>query len=146
MPKKPRIRHEVRGLRIRGARGHPDVRSAYIRFGRWLREHRDFPTLLPVYLLPGEQVLTLDGRRCAASFFAPFSRRDAPYIRVATGDYPELRRARGRDNALAAFLHSFAHELLHYEQWVQGRSVSERGIKRRASELVRRYALDVDRP
>ena len=134
------------GLRIRGHRGHPEVRTAFIRFAAWVRMRQRFPTPLPVYLLPGEHVRTIDGRRCSASFFAPLSRRDAPYIRVATGDYPALLRERGRNNALAAFLVSFAHELVHYEQWVRRGAIRERGVSKRASETVRQYSKDVDRP
>lgn len=135
-----------KGLRIRGHRGHPEVKAAFIRFARWLRSQRSFPTLLPVYLLPGEHVRTIHGEFCSASFFAPDSRADAPYIRVATGDYPALRRKRGRDNALAAMLASFAHELVHYEQWLSGASLNERGVTRRAARTVQAYAASVRRP
>ena len=69
-----------------------------------------------------------------------------PYIRVATGDYRDLRRTRGRDNALAMYLGSFAHELVHYDQWLRGIDGHELGVVRRAHRLVDRYALDVDRP
>src|SRR6266581_904740 len=103
------VRRDVRGLRIRGQRGHPEVRAALIRFASWLRRHRKFPTLLPVYLIAGDQVRTCKGELCSASFFAPDSRLDAPYARIATGDFPRLRRSRGRDSAL-----------VHYDQWLAG--------------------------
>jgi hypothetical protein len=136
----------VLGLRVRGHRGHPEVRRAVVRFARWLRSVRPFPTNLPIYLLSRERVRTLDGRLATASFFAPLSPASAPYIRIATGDYPQLKRTRGRDNALAAYLCSVAHELVHYDQWGAGSELTEQGVARRASELVDRYARDVDRP
>jgi len=136
----------LRGLRIRGQRGHPEVRAALIRFARWLRRHREFPTLLPVYLIPGEQVRTGEGEVCSASFFAPDSKLDAPYARIATGDFPRLRRSWGRDCALAAYLHSLAHELVHYDQWLSSRAPTERGVVLKAKRTVERYAMDVTHP
>ena len=34
------------GLRIRGARGHPEVRGALIRYAKWLRKQYGFPVLV----------------------------------------------------------------------------------------------------
>ena len=79
-------------------------------------------------------------------YFAPWDRCEEPYIRIATGDYPAERRSRGRDNALASFLASMAHEVIHYRQWVETGDVWERGVVVRASNLVDKYALTVDRP
>src|SRR5262245_38380015 len=115
------------GIRIRGARGNPHVRAALVRFARWLRREYEFPIRVPVYLFPSEQIITMHGDRVSASFFAPFDRRVEPFIRIATGDYPQRRREFGRDNALAAFLQSLAHELVHYQQWVATGETSERG-------------------
>ena len=137
---------DVKGLRIRGQRGHPEVRAALIRFATWLRRHREFPTLLPVYLIPGDQVRTCEGELCSASFFAPDSKLDAPYARIATGDFPRLRRSRGRDSALAAYLHSLAHELVHYDQWLAGTAPTERGVVQKATRTVERYAMDIRHP
>jgi hypothetical protein len=136
----------VKGLRIRGQRGHPEVRAALIRFASWLRRHREFPKLLPVYLIAGDQVRTGEGELCSASFFAPDSKLDAPYARIATGDFPRLRRSRGRDSALAAYLHSLAHELVHYDQWLAGTAPTERGVVLQATRMVDRYAMDVRHP
>ena len=138
--------HDVKGLRIRGQRGHPEVRAALIRFAAWLRRHREFPTLLPVYLIAGDQVRTGEGELCSASFFAPDSKRDTPYARIATGDFPKLRRSRGRDSALAAYLHSLAHELVHYDQWLVGKPPTERGVVRKAIRTLKEYSMDVRHP
>jgi hypothetical protein len=134
------------GIRIRGARGNPHVRAALIRFARWSRREYDFPIRVPVYLFPSEQIVTMHGHRVSASFFAPFDRRDEPFIRIATGDYLQLRTELGRDNALGGFLQSLAHELVHYQQWVATREISERGVIREARRIVERYALTTDHP
>ena len=95
-----------RGIRIRGERGHSEVRRALVKFARWLRTQYDFPIRVPVYLLPTAEVTTCSGAKVSASFFAPIDRTREPYIRIATGDYPDLKRDRGRDHALAAFITS----------------------------------------
>jgi hypothetical protein len=141
-----RAKHIRIGVRIRGARGHPEVRRAFIRFARWLRKEYDFPIRVPVYLFPSEQIITMHGDRVSASFFAPYDRSLEPFIRVATGDYVQLKKERGRDNALAACLNSFAHEFVHYQQWVATGEISERGVIRRAQSIVDRYAMTTDRP
>lgn len=134
------------GLRLVSRRGEPEVAQAIAKFGKWLRQTRDFPVRVPVYLLAGEVVRTFDGRLVTASFFAPFDRTEEPYIRIATGDYPVLKKQRGRDNAIAAILCSLAHEIIHYEQWVRNGRTSEAGVAKKALALVARYAKTTDHP
>jgi hypothetical protein len=122
------------------------VRAALIRFARWLRKNYEFPIRVPVYLFPTEQIVTMHGQRVSASFFAPYDRNEEPFIRIATGDYGELKRECGRDNALAAFLHSFAHEFVHYQQWVATGKTSERGVVARAARIVEGYATSKRHP
>jgi len=89
----------------------------------------------------------MHGDRVSASFFAPFDRSVEPFIRIATGDYAQLKKELGRDNALAAFLQSLAHELVHYQQWVATGGTSERGgVIRQAQRIVQRYAQTTDHP
>ena len=97
-------RHLRSGLHIRGQRGHPHVRAALVRYARWLRLQFDFPIFVPVYLLSSATVRTMHGVECSASIFLPWKRDEEPYIRIATGDYPQLRRERGRDNCRIASL------------------------------------------
>ena len=134
------------GLRIRGARGHPEVRGALIRYAKWLRKHYEFPVRCPVYLFPSEQITAQDGDRVSATFFAPYDRNVEPFIRIATGDYPDLLRIHGRDDALAANIVSLSHEVIHYFQWIKTGTITERGVIKKAESMVDLYALDVDRP
>jgi hypothetical protein len=134
------------GLRICGHRGHPSVRAALIRYAAWLRSAVEFPVRVPVYLLPSEQVRTATGELVSASIFLPWNRRLEPYIRIATGDFTELRRARGRDNALAAYLSSLSHEVVHYRQWIETGRSWEKGVVAKARRLVDAYARTVAHP
>jgi hypothetical protein len=88
----------------------------------------------------------MDGELVSASFFAPWDRDIEPYIRIATGDYVQQRRDRGRDNALASFIVSMSHEVIHYQQWVSTGEMHEQGVARQATAMMRRYGRTVDRP
>lgn len=134
------------GLRVRGERGHREVRDALLRYARWLREHYAFPIRVPVYLSPRAEIVTMHGDTASASFVSPLDRNEEPYIRIATGDYPALKRECGRDDALAAFINSLSHEIVHYRQWVETGETWERGVGVKATAMLRQYARDVDRP
>ncbi len=134
------------GLRIRGERGHPVVREALKRFARWLRLEYDFPIRVPVYLNQHHRFLTIEGENVTASFFAPDDSSTEPYIRIATGDYNELVAECGRNDALASYICSFAHEIIHYQQWITDGCITEAGVDKEAVAILRRYAESVDEP
>lgn len=134
------------GLFIRGNNTHHEVRRSVIRFARWLRLHFDFPIRVPVYLSQNAQIVTKNRKQVSASFFAPHDRSVEPYIRVATGDYIARKSENGRDNALAAILCSVAHEIVHYQQWIQGKETCEREAVRGAEKILRAYAKVVLHP
>ncbi len=135
-----------KGLRIQGSRGHPEVREALKRFAKWLRQEYEFPIRVPVYLNKNEWIITIDGEECSASFFAPYERDVEPYIRIATGDYDKLLAKRGRDRALAAYICSLAHEVIHYQQWITDGQTHEKGVDKESLKILRRYAQTVDEP
>ena len=122
------------------------MRAALIRYARWLRLQFEFPLRVPVYLRPSATVRTMHGEDCAAAIFLPWDRTVEPYIRIATGDFAQLRRERGRDHALAAYLSSLSHEVLHYRQWIETGDSWEHGVVVRARGLVKQYAKTVDHP
>src|SRR5262249_49884337 len=139
----PKLR---RGLRIRGTRGNPEVRRCLIRFARWLRNNYEFPRRVPVYLLPHESFTTCDGERVVSSFFAPFDRKEEPYIRIATGDYLSERKKRGRDDALASDIGSLCRQLIHYWQWLDTGKTSDVGIDAKVRSMLRQYSRTVNHP
>ena len=134
------------GIRIVGHRGHPEVKDALIRFAKWLRKNYEFPIRVPVYLRPERELTNMHGEKCSASFFAPWDNTVEPYIRIATGDYQDEKLKHGRDNALASFLVSLAHEIIHYQQWLKDNEFHERGVAVKALNIVDKYAFTVDHP
>ena len=134
------------GIRIIGHRGDPEVKDALVKFAKWLRKQYEFPIRVPVYLRPERQLMNLHGEKCSATFFAPWDQSVEPYIRIATGDYGNEKREYGRDNALAGYLVSLAHEIIHYHQWLKDNNIKEGGVSAKASSIVNEYALTVDHP
>lgn len=122
------------------------MRRCLQRYARWLREYVNFPVRVPVYLSPRKELKLMDGQTASASILTPFDRRQEPYIRIAAGDYRDLLRERGRDNALAAYLNSLSHEVVHYRQWIERKPLTEKGVIRKAKTMVDDYATCVDRP
>lgn len=127
------------GLRIRGQRGHSNVKEALKRFAKWLRQEYTFPIRVPVYLNQHHQFITCEGEEATASFFAPYDSAIEPYIRIATGDYDELVASWGRNDALESYMCSLAHEIIHYQQWISDGVTKEEGVVEEAMAILRRY-------
>ena len=68
-----------------------------------------------------------------ALFFEPISYADEPYIRIAVGDFNELCRKWGRENAIFFILKVMSHELTHYFQWINGLKLTSIGKERQAT-------------
>ena len=62
----------------------------------------------------------------------------------------ELREKYGRDDALATILRSFAHEIVHYLQWINGfeqtDTEAERQAERYSKEILNMYAKTREHP
>ena len=139
------------GLRFRYDREvHPEVKRACSQFAIWLRTQYYFPLRVVVYVKGTKTIRAKDGDRVVGIFFEPFSYLDEPYIRIATGDYEELKSDLGNDNALASILHSLAHELTHYYQWINNIQLTPIGRERQATRYARyimdEYALTREHP
>lgn len=118
-----------------------EVKEALKNFANWLRKEYYFPIRIPVYVKSKKRIQAKDGDLVCGTFFWPSDKKVEPYIRIATGDYDELKIKRGRDDALASILMSMAHELTHYFQWVNDLQLTEIGEERQATKYSH-YILD----
>jgi hypothetical protein len=114
------------------------------KFARWLRCHYEFPVPIYIFLSPRDKLKTRGSQTVSAFFFFHVTNGDKPFIKISTGDYPELKRSEGRNNALGSILNSVAHEVIHYHQWLESGDTRERGVVVRADSLVKRYGADVN--
>ena len=128
----------------------PEVKRACKEFCTWLRSEYYFPIRVPIYLKSTEKIKKMDGDLVYGTFFGPYIKLEEPYIRVATGDFHELQEECGKDEALAAYLSTIAHELSHYFQWLNDLKMTEIGKERQADkysrDIVREYARMKEHP
>lgn len=133
------------GMRLRCDRDiDPEVRRACKEFCKWLRLKYEFPVRIPIYLKNSAMIRAMDGEMVSATFFGPYDKYQEPYIRVAVGDYQELLKKKQKDDILASYICSIAHELTHYYQWLNGVELTpigeERQAGRYASLILKKYA------
>ena len=123
-----------KGLRMHyGKSVHPDVRTALSLFADWLRNKYNFPLRVNVYVKEARRIKAKDGDFVVGTTWRPDDYDNLPYIRLATGDYLELVAERGRERAIIAILHTFAHELTHYYQHINGLKLTAIGEERQAT-------------
>lgn len=122
------------GLRMHFQPGvDAEVRVFLLDFARWLRREFLFPLRLNVYVKKARRIKAMDADLVVGTTWRPASYDQAPYIRLATGDYEELVAERGKENAKWALLHTFAHELTHYYQHINDLRLTPRGEERQAT-------------
>ncbi|MEE3952801.1 hypothetical protein [Peribacillus frigoritolerans] len=134
------------GLRLRSEAGvHPEVRSVCIKFCKWLRTQMEFPVRVVIYLRKDYQIKNRTTKQMVtATFFAPYDKNVEPFIRIATGDYSELIEERGKKDALYAMLDSIAHEIIHYQQWLENRELNEEEAEEKGYKLVDSYSETIN--
>lgn len=113
-----------------------EVRRACKEFLQWLRLTYSFPMRVLIYIKSSPYIRAMDGDMVRGTFFRPDSKMVEPFIRIASGDYEDLKRMYGQDDAIATVLHAIAHELTHYFQWLNDISLTLIGEERQAT----RYA------
>lgn len=133
------------GLRLRFYPDVPeDAREMLKAFARWLRGEIGFRHPVQVTVVPQATVMGHDGAPGWAVFLIPppdYHPGDLVRIYVAAGRVGllEARYGLGRGEALRRVAHDLAHEVVHYEQWRDGRAITERNVNRRAAALTRRF-------
>jgi len=115
----------------------PDVRGRLVLLLSNLNETRliQVPHFLPVHVVPAPAVSDGEG----GYGFAAFAWRPTPRVFLA-GDVKEIAAGTSMDHqeALEMLEESFIHELVHYEQWRDGRKIQERGVAVRTRNIHRK--------
>jgi len=139
------------GLRLRFQKGtDAEVRRACLEFCNWIRKQYYFPIRVPIYVKSSEFIISKSGEKFSAIFFEPFDKHNEPFIRIATGDFNEMKQKSCQDDALASILCSISHELTHYFQWINDIRLTEIGVERQANSyadsIVYKYSETRDHP
>ena len=113
--------YKRKGLRLKFDKGIDlDLKISCIKFCKWLRSIYQFPMRVPIYFKNGKFLISDDNEEISADFWGPLDKNLEPYIRIAVGDYIDLKKEKRRDNAICSVLGSIIHELSHYYQWLFG--------------------------
>ena len=127
-----------------------EVKRAIRECVNWLRGEYLFPKRVRMYVKATRRIKAANGENVCGTFFRPGDRNAEPHIKVATGDYSELLKERGKDNALASILPTIMHELTHYFQWLNDLDLSIIGEERQATvysrNLLHEYAGTREHP
>lgn len=133
------------GLRMRIEEGvDAEVRRFCKSFAKWLRREFFFPIMVRVYVKSDYRIKAKDGEFVIGTFLWPGDYGREPYIRIATGDYYDLKKKRGAEEAMWAILISITHELTHYFQYVNRISLTKIGEERQATMYSEYILSDYD--
>ena len=111
------------------------IRDVHITFSNWLAANYSIPTRLNVYLYP-EVVLKFDALRFWGYFNPSYK---YPRIGLACGRPRIDGKFPSQDDQIDHFLHTFAHEFVHYERWRDNKPQNHRGVENRAHGLVNKF-------
>ena len=111
------------------------------RFIKWLKTKYYFPILVEIHFKTTDRVEAENGEKLYGLFFGPYDKEYQSYIRIATGEYKDDCANKGRDNARVYILHTIAHELSHYFQWIQYGWKDKKKDEKEASECAD-YIID----
>lgn len=126
-----------KGLRIRSNPNIcPEIKQSIYILGKWMRRRFEFPIRVVVYLKEEKGIISSTGEEVSATFFAPYQKSEEPYIKIATGDYEEMVRTCDEGFAIYPYLVSMAHEIVHYQQWLDDRPFDEEEAERESERIV----------
>ncbi|HEX6939759.1 MAG TPA: hypothetical protein VF158_10135 [Longimicrobiales bacterium] len=137
------------GLRLRFYPGvRADARALLKRFARWMRGRVAFRHPVRVTVVPRATVMAHEEPSGWAVFVIPppdYTPGDVVRIYLGAGKVDVLERDFGfsHPDSVIRVMHDLAHEVVHYEQWRDGREVTERGVNRRATAWVNRFCAEV---
>ncbi|EUJ33791.1 hypothetical protein MFLO_01125 [Listeria floridensis FSL S10-1187] len=128
------------GIRISNQKEvDPFLKEEFVKYGEWLRSYYNFPQRVRVYVKADEYITALNGNLVSGTFFAPFEKREEPYIKVATGDFIKGKQKYGVFQMLFNTLNTLSHEIQHYYQWLDDEELDEEEAEYGAEELTQEY-------
>ncbi|SFS64009.1 HEAT repeat domain-containing protein [Marininema halotolerans] len=128
-------------------RSYPEVqaqfRIPFQLFAKWIRKKRSFPIRVVVYLYKEDWIINRSGEEVAGLFFAPYDKNEEPYIKVATGDFNSIDSDCEEGMGIYAYLQVFAHEVVHYEQWLHDHPFDEEEADSKSEKMVDEFIDDM---
>lgn len=111
-------------------------------FTEWLLKTIPFPRKLSIHLINKSELITSKGEAATGSFFAPFDPAKTSQIKIAVGDFQDESKECGASFVLQNYYYTLAHEIIHYQQWIEKKPFREREANSKAEDLVDRFVKD----
>jgi hypothetical protein len=129
-----------KGIIIKNNSVNSEIIKECVEFAKWYQKRIQHSIPVVVSLENAEYVITKKTKeKVSAIFWGPYDKNESAKIIIATGEYDYLVKKYGKFNALKAILGSLAHELIHYQQWIENRKANEQEARNKGKELVFQY-------
>jgi hypothetical protein len=119
----------------------PQVKQCILSFGKWLRKNTEFPKKMIVYI-KNNTVLQSTSGASQGIFYAPYDKNRYPHIKIAVGDFEQEVSRYGSASVLKSNLNTIAHEIVHYQQWIQNTPFKEREAISKGENLLNQFIRD----
>lgn len=106
----------------------------------WLSKNYDFPLPLDINITEAKFVYnSITVEKVFGTFYAPFDKEERSRIKISTGDFAQLMKLHGKEDAIFYILETISHEVQHYYQWVDDLDFDEEDAEYGATELTAEY-------
>lgn len=106
----------------------------------WLSKNYDFPLPVDINITGAKFVYnSITVEKVLGTFYAPFDKEERSRIKISTGDFAQLMKLYGKEDAIFYILETISHEIQHYYQWVDDLDFDEEDAEYGATELTTEY-------
>lgn len=108
----------------------------------WLLKTTSFPRKLSIHLINESELMTSKGEAATGSFFAPYDPAKLSKIKIAVGDFIDESKEYGVSLVLQNYYYTYAHEIIHYQQWIEEKPFREREAVSKAEDMIDQFVKD----
>ncbi|MFJ3330680.1 hypothetical protein [Enterococcus sp. NPDC086594] len=116
------------------------IAKKIINYIEWLSKNYEFPLQVDINITGAKFVYnSITVEKVIGTFYAPFDKAERSRIKISTGDFAQLMKLHGKDDAIFYILETISHEIQHYYQWVDDLDFDEEDAEYGATELTTEY-------
>lgn len=122
----------------------PLLAQKILAFLEWFEQEYEMPEKLNMTITGARHIINIEGQKVLGTCYCPNDRSKSMSIKIATGDFFEMLKKEGKENAIYRIFHSILHELQHYYQFANDWALDEDEADEVATELLYRYIEDLE--
>ncbi|WP_301389549.1 hypothetical protein [Enterococcus entomosocium] len=116
------------------------IAKKIINYIEWLSKNYEFPLQVDINITGAKFVYnSITVEKVIGTFYAPFDKTERSRIKISTGDFAQLMKLHGKEDAIFYMLETISHEIQHYYQWVDDLDFDEEDAEYGATELTTEY-------